>query len=112
MRRGAIEHRFVISLALSAVVGVAGLHAWPFPSGHALLGLIEANRPMLYAGFAYTYATVWFSTPFVLLNVVGSFMYVFVIRTTRRVQSAPLPPYPPVATRDDLFLVLGEQHRR
>jgi hypothetical protein len=111
MPRAAIEHRFVISLALSAVVGAAGLRAWPFPSDHALLGLIQAQRPTLYAGFAYTYATVWFSTPFVLLNIVGSFMYVFVIRTTRRVQSAPLPPYPPVATRDDLFVVLGEQHR-
>lgn len=69
MQRVLIEYRFVISLALSAVIGTAGLHAWPFPLQNALLGLVAASRPALYASLAYGYATVWFSTPFFALNV-------------------------------------------
>ena len=112
MRHFLIEYRFVISLALAAIVGGAGLHAWPFPTDHPLLGLIEVNRPAIYAGFAYAYTTAWFSTPFFLINVVFSFVYIFVARTDHRAKPAALPPYPKPADRQNLFLVLGEQHHR
>jgi hypothetical protein len=112
MRRVLIEYRFVISLALAAAAGGAGLHAWPFPAGSPLLGLIEVNQPAIYAGFSYAYATAWFSTPFFLINIVFSFVYIFVARADRRVKSAALPPYPKPADRGELFLVLGEQHHR
>ena len=52
MRRFLIEYRFVISLALAAIAGAAGLRAWPFPAGNPLLGLIEVNQPAIYAGFS------------------------------------------------------------
>jgi hypothetical protein len=48
VRRVLVEYRFVISLALAAIVGAAGLRVWPFPSDHPLLELIEAHRPMVY----------------------------------------------------------------
>src|SRR4051794_28919043 len=64
-----IEYRFVISLGLSALVGVLGLQAWPFPGANPILGLVHEMRPTLYAAFNYTYATAWFSTPFFLINV-------------------------------------------
>jgi hypothetical protein len=112
MRRVLIEYRFVISLALAAIAGGAGLRAWPFPAGNPLLGLIAVQQPAIYAGFAYAYATAWFSTPFLLMNIVGSFVYIFVARADRRVIPAALPPYPQPDERTDLFLVLGEQHHR
>jgi len=113
MRRVLIEYRFVISLGRwrRSSAG-AGLHAWPLPADHPLLGLIEANRPAIYAGFSYAYATAWFSTPFVLINLVGSFAYIFLTRADRAVHAAPLPPYPRPKDRDELFLVLDEQHHR
>ncbi len=58
MRRVLVEYRFVISLALAGIVGGAGLDVWPFPSDHPLLELIEAQRPMIYAGFLFAYVTV------------------------------------------------------
>jgi len=112
MVRVLTEFRFVISLAVSAAVGALGLRAWPFPAANPLLGLIEVTRPEVYAGFAYAYATVWFTTPFFALNVVFSLAYIFAARADRPVRSAPLPPYPPSAKRDELFLILGEQHHR
>ena len=63
-----IEYRFVVSFAASAVVGVLGLHAWPFPADNPILGLIAAEQPGVYAGFTYTYAVLWFSTPFFASN--------------------------------------------
>src|SRR5262245_4058701 len=108
--RVVVEYRFVISLALSVVAGVGGLHAWPFPHENPLLGLIEVSRPMVYASFCYAYATTWFSTPFFLFNIVFSLAYIFVARPDRHTRSAPLPPYPASGRRADLFLVLGEQH--
>ena len=107
-----MAYRFVVSLALSAVVGTVGLHLRPFPADNLLLALIYARRPTLYAELSYTYATLWFTTPFLGISGVCAWLYIFVIRTDHRRAAQPLPPYPAPEDRDDLFLVLGEQHRR
>ena len=80
------------------------------PAGESDLGLIEVSRPVVYASFCYACATVWFSTPFFLFNIVFSLAYIFMARPDRQTHSALLPPYPASASRGDLFLVLGEQH--
>jgi hypothetical protein len=108
--RVVVEYRFVISLALSVVVGVSGLQTRPFLDENPILGLIEATRPMVYASFYYAYATVWFSTPFFLFSILFSLACIFMARSGRQTRSAPLSPYPASASRDDLFLVLGEPH--
>ena len=107
-----IAYRFVVSLALSLVVGLVGLHVRPFPADNVLLELIQARQPTLYASLNYTYATLWFSTPFLAISGVSAWLYIFVARTGRRRSLHALPPYPTPETREDLFLVLGEQHRR
>ena len=45
-----MAYPFVLSLALSAVVGTLGLHLRPFPGDNVLLALIAARRPALYDG--------------------------------------------------------------
>jgi hypothetical protein len=60
MRRILIEYRFVIRVALVAIVGGIGLYAWPLPIDHPILGLIALNRPTIYQGLSYTYAAMWF----------------------------------------------------
>ena len=110
--RTLVEHRFVWSLAISAVAGGAGLHAYPFPADHVIVALIQLERPGIYAAFSYAYALLWFSTPFVASSIVLSVAYIFVARADRRPVYLPPPPYPPPVHRQDLFLVLGEQHHR
>jgi hypothetical protein len=107
-----IEWRAVLILGTTAIVGAVGLYLWPFPIDNPLLGLISVIRPGLYAGFTYTYATLWFSTPYFVFSMVGSFLYVFVARWDRPRKSKKLPPYPAPEHREELFVVLGEQHRR
>src|SRR3954470_19869517 len=101
-----VEYRFVIALAGSAAAGIAGLHAWPFPSANVFLAMIAAERPSIHATLAYTYATVWFTTPFFGLNVVFSAFYIFAARSDRSPAAGPLPEYPDPAQRDELYLVL------
>src|SRR3954454_18424579 len=110
--RGLIEYRVVLSLAVSAVRGAVGLHAYPFPSDHVVLALVRLERPIVYAGFAYTYATLWVSSSFFLASVGFSCLYIFVPRDGRSASTGPLPPYPTPEHRAELFVVLGEQHRR
>ncbi|ODS56042.1 MAG: hypothetical protein ABS36_06310 [Acidobacteria bacterium SCN 69-37] len=110
MIRALVAHRVLLSLACSAIVGTMGVQAYPFPGTHPLLGLIDVHRPVVFAGVAYTYTALWFSTPFVLSSIVLSFVYIFVARWDQAPTRRPLPPYLPVADREDLFVVLGEQH--
>jgi len=107
-----VEYRFVLSLACSIGAGVAGLHVWPFPAENVFLALIQARQPAIYAGLSYTYATVWFSTPLLLISGGFSFLYIFVASWDRPTTSQPLPPYPAPETREELFLILGELHRQ
>ena len=110
MIRALVAQRLLLSLGCSAVVGTLGLQAYPFPGTHPLLGLIDVHRPGLFAAFAYAYATLWFTTPFLVATVGFSLVYIFVARWDRTPPRRPLPPYPPVAQRTELFVVLGEQH--
>ncbi|MEO7272984.1 MAG: hypothetical protein ABIX28_09580 [Vicinamibacterales bacterium] len=110
--RGLIEYRVVLSLAVSAVAGAVGLHVYPFPSDHVVLALVRLERPLVYAGFAYTYAALWVSSSFFLASVGFSCLYIFVPRHGLSGSMGPLPPYPAPEHRADLFVVLGEQHRR
>lgn len=107
-----LDHRFVVSLGLSAVVGIIGLQRWPFPADVAVLSLIHTVSPDVYAAFAYLYATLWCTTPCLVFTVLGSLVHIFVSRVGPTVASRALPPYPDPARRQDLFLVLGEQHHR
>jgi hypothetical protein len=107
-----VEYRFVLSLACGAITGVIGLHTWPFPAENVFLALIQARQPAIYAGFAYTYATVWFSTPFLVLSGGFSLLNIFVARWDRPTTSQPLPAYQAPETREELFVILGERHRQ
>ena len=112
MRQPWTDMRAVVSLAGAALVGVLGLQAWPFPATDPILGLIALRRPALYRVLLYGYATVWFSTPFVLLQALTSLVFIYGRGSRRSALSAALPLYPDPATRDSLCLVLGEQHQR
>lgn len=104
------EYRFVISLAGSALMGVVGVSRWPFPNTTPFLELVAAERPAVHAAFTYASATMWFSTPFFVLSVALSMIYIFAGRRARVAAPGVLPPYTDPRSRRELFLVIGEQH--
>lgn len=110
--RQLLEHRFVLSIALSLVLGAWGASRWPFPANDALIATIQVAQPQLHAWLGYLYATLWFSTPCLVLNVLGSLTYILIGESVESTPAPRLPPYPAPSARDELFLIVGEQHHR
>ena len=106
------EYRSVLALSVSALGGTLGLRAYPFPADNAVVALIHLERPLLYGSFTYAYAVLWFSSCFFLASIGVSCLYIFVGRGGHTSAAAPLPPYPAADGREDLYVVLGEQHHR
>ena len=110
--RPLLEHRFLLSVALSLVLGGYGLYRWPFPADDLAMVLIRSAQPQVHAALAYLYATLWFTTPCLVLHVLGSLLYILTEDPAGVTSPSVLPPYPVPSSRRDLFLVLGEQHHQ
>ena len=108
--RAIVDSRTLLAAAASAVLGAVLLRLYPFPGYAAPLAIIHWRTPWLYRAIAATYATVAFTSPFILLSMVGALAYVFAVRIEPRRRAGRLPAYPPPRARRDLFLVLGEVH--
>lgn len=107
-----IEYRGVLALSVSAVGGTLGLRPYPFPADHAALALVHLELPVLFAELTNMHAALWFSLSFVLPSIGSSWLYT---------NGRPQPPHsrhrtastePALEQREDLFVVLGEQHYR
>lgn len=108
--RDLLQLRAPIALGLATIAGVIGLRVWPFASDDPFLALIGIRTPWLLSGIAYTYAVLWFSTPFLLFSLVLNVVYVAALQRRPPDTYGPLPPYPAPATRAEVSLVIGEQH--
>src|SRR5260370_28139611 len=51
-----------------------------------------------------------FTTPSIGYSFLLSALYIFTLRPRRPVKPQPLPPYPPILTRNELYVVIGEIH--
>jgi hypothetical protein len=109
--RSPIEYRFAISLALGAGIGTLALRRWPFPADNLWLDAIHRVRPAVFENLAYIYAALWFTTPSFAISVTLSLAFIFASRR-RYAGQALLPQYADPGSRDELYLVLGEQHHR
>jgi hypothetical protein len=58
----------------------------------------------------YGYATVWFTTPFLLASLVTSLITILAYRYPQAVPGRALAPYPPPEPRPAPSVVLGETH--
>jgi hypothetical protein len=70
MLRAIIDARALLATLAAAAVGVYGLQAFPVQRDNPFLVIIEARRPEIAHGLAYTYGLLWFSTPFWLASIV------------------------------------------
>ncbi len=51
-----------------------------------------------------------FTTPYIILSILLSGLYIFTLKIRKQVSPARLPAYPEARHRDKLFLVVGEVH--
>ena len=106
-----LAYRNAFNLAITAVIGTAGVRAYPFSTANVFLALLETRTPALCAALGYLYTTLWFSTPLLVLSLVTSLATIAAFRSDRAIRFEPLPSYSKPETRGDLLLVLSEQHR-
>ena len=110
MLRTLLHGRAVLALLAAAVVGTWGLHAFPMPTDNPFLSLIAVRKPQVFSVLSYGYATMWFTTPYLLASMVTSLVTIVVFRTMPSVAYRPLPAYIEPEERPAPTLVLGEAH--
>src|SRR6266849_2298352 len=108
--RTALAHPATLNLALTALVGAVLLYRMPFPEENALLQLVLFEKPQVFYGIKWTYLALLFATPYVGLSLVSSLAYIFIVRKAPASIGGKLPPYPELASREKLALVVGEIH--
>ena len=108
--RTPLDYRAEINLVMSVCVAWFGSRLQPYPVENAMLQLIALQRPRLHLLLQWGYLALWTSTAFLALSVLTSLIYIYAARSRARTAPHPLPPYPVVNLRDELFLVLGERH--
>src|SRR4029077_4514529 len=70
------------------------------------------QRPSIYHAFVWSYSTFLFTTPFLMLSVCLSFVYIHFYEEETAETLGTLPDYPEPQYRQDLFVILGELHHQ
>jgi hypothetical protein len=99
-----------IAFVLASVTGMTFYFLLPFPEGNLFLRLIAVKTPIVYSGAKYSYTAMLFTTPYIILSILLSSLYIFTLKIRKQVSPARLPAYPDAQHRDKLFLVIGEVH--
>ena len=107
-----IEQRLLLSVGFAIAVGVVLQGQFAVSTNDPLLNLIAWERPAIYRGLVDSFAAFLFTTPFLIFSMLFSLAYVHLYQKAAEEVSGPLPPYPEVRSRKELFLVLGEVHKR
>ena len=110
MKLRTFTERHVWTTVLGVTIGAAAVYRCPFADENALLELVRLHEPLVYFFVKYGYIVMLFTTPCIALALVSSLYYIFLARTDKAARHAQLPPYPNPTERDQLFLVVGEQH--
>lgn len=108
--RAVVEARVLVSMAVAAMVGTWGVLRVPMATDDVFLGLIQLRKPLIFDALAYGYATLWFTTPFLLASLITSVLAIVVYRHPPGARQRVLPPYPTPESRPTPMLVLGEAH--
>ena len=99
-----------MSFVMSAAMGLYLFRSWPFPAENSVLQMVLLQKPYLYYGIKYAFAAMLFTTPYIVLSVLFSLAYIFIVRQEQRVGLKSLARYPDPALRKELYLVIGEVH--
>lgn len=110
--RPLIEHRLIVSCGLSVASGIALQNTYPIKFASPLLRLIALERPQVFQFLVWSYTAFLYSTPFLVISVLLSFVYVHLYSPALSRATGRLPEYPDPRSRRNLFLVIGEVHHQ
>ncbi|MBB6147338.1 hypothetical protein HNQ77_005334 [Silvibacterium bohemicum] len=110
--RPLIAYRFLLSIGLSAASDIILNTLLPIDHTDSMLRLMEMERPEIVHGLLMAHQVFLYSTPFILLSMGFSLLYVHLYKSELELNPGALPPYPDPLERRDLSLIVGEVHSR
>ncbi len=110
MMRRVLASRHFVAAMLAMTTGMILFYRQPFPESQIFLRVIALRAPHIFLSFRYLYNIALFTTPYIAYLGVLSVLYVGTLKFRQRIVAGQLPHYPDPASRDDLFIVVGEVH--
>ncbi len=107
-----VRHRFLLSAGLSAATGIILRSVVLIPVADPLFRYAALQRPSVYVAFVWSFAIFLFTTPFLMLSMCFSLVYIHFYKEETPETLGTLPEYPQPQYRQDLFLILGELHHQ
>jgi len=102
----------LLSAGLSAAAGIILKSVVLIPVADPLFRYAALQRPSIYVVFVGSFAVFLFTTPFLMLFMCFSLLYIHFYEEETAETLGTLPAYPEPQYRQDLFLILGELHRQ
>ena len=105
-----LDAKSLIACLLAAATGMTLYVKMPFPEENFFLELLFLWARPVFLGLKYSYVLCLYTTPFIAYSILLSGLYIVALKIPLRIRPGRLPAYPPVRTRKELFVVLGEIH--
>jgi len=107
-----VRYRFLLSAGLSAAAGIILKSIVVIPTADPIFRYAALQRPSIYDAFVWSFAIFLFTTPFLMLSMCFSLVYIHFYEEETAETLGTLPEYPEPQYRQDLFLILGEVHHQ
>jgi TraM recognition site of TraD and TraG len=105
-----LHSRHFLACLLSAATGMALYFRAPFPEDNIFLRVMAIRSPSAFLFLKYSYTLFLYTTPYLVYSILLSGVYIFALKTGRRIRAGKLPLYSDPRKRTELSLVVGEVH--
>src|SRR5580765_4810 len=95
---------------MSLALGFYAFRHYAFPDDNSLLRMILLQKPYLFHAIKFSFTLMLFTTPFLIVSVIFSLVYIFWVSHEGEIGTQALPKYHDPRARDELYLVVGELH--
>ena len=107
-----VRHQILLSAGLSAAAGIILRSLVVLPVGNPFFHYVALERPDVYRAFVWSFTIFLFTTPYLLLSMCFSLVYIHFYEEEIERAAGFLPPYPQPELREDMFLIVGERHQQ
>jgi len=105
-----LHSRHFLACLLSAATGMALYFRVPFPEDNIFLRVMAIRSLSAFLFLKYSYTLFLYTTPYLVYSILLSGVYIFALKTGRRIRAGKLPLYSDPRKRTELSLVVGEVH--
>src|SRR6266513_2378679 len=105
-----LHSRHFLACLLSAATGMALYFRAPLPEDNIFLRVMAIRSLSAFLFLKYCYTLFLYTTPYLVYSILLSGVYIFALKTGRRIRAGKLPLYADPRIRTELSLVVGEVH--